>query len=144
VTPSGKLVGSIAISLDDHPASPCWGAEAQSLYQEDIYVGYRYFETFCPQRLQFPFGFGLSYTSFTLQSARAETFGDLIKATVTVTNRGSASRAKKWCKSTSRRRRARSANRPKRWWLLPKLACCNRGKRNLNVIDPAGAFCSGR
>lgn len=102
VTPSGKLVGSIVISLDDHPASPCWGAEEKNLYQEDIYVGYRYFETFCPQRLQFPFGFGLSYTSFTLQSARAETFGDLIKA--------------------------RSANRPKRWWLLPKLACCNRGK----------------
>ncbi|QSW16506.1 glycoside hydrolase family 3 C-terminal domain-containing protein [Klebsiella michiganensis] len=88
VTPSGKLVGSIVISLDDHPASPCWGAEEKNLYQEDIYVGYRYFETFSAQSLQFPFGFGLSYTSFTLQSARAETFGDLIKATVTVTNRG--------------------------------------------------------
>lgn len=45
VTPSGKLVGSIAISR--RPSGiPCWGAEAQSLYQEDIYVGYRYFETF--------------------------------------------------------------------------------------------------
>ncbi|MBZ7564924.1 beta-glucosidase [Klebsiella grimontii] len=88
VTPSGKLVGSIVASLDDHPASPCWGAQAQNLYQEDIYVGYRYFETFCPQRLQFPFGFGLSYTRFTLSSARAQAFGDRIKATVTVTNRG--------------------------------------------------------
>lgn len=88
VTPSGKLVGSIVKSLDDHPASPCWGAEAQNLYQEDIYVGYRYFETFCPQRLQFPFGFGLSYTRFTLQSARAEAFDDQIQTTVTVTNDG--------------------------------------------------------
>lgn len=88
VTPSGKLVGSIVMSLDDHPASPCWGAQAQNLYQEDIYVGYRYFETFCPQRLQYPFGFGLSYTRFTLQSARAEAFGDHIQASVTVTNSG--------------------------------------------------------
>ncbi|RRZ78029.1 beta-glucosidase [Klebsiella oxytoca] len=88
VTPSGKLVGSIVKSLDDHPASPCWGAEAQNLYQEDIYVGYRYFETFCPQRLQFPFGFGLSYTRFTLQSARAEAFDDQIQTTITVTNDG--------------------------------------------------------
>ncbi|STT07521.1 beta-glucosidase [Klebsiella michiganensis] len=60
------------MSLDDHPASPCWGAEEQNLYQEDIYVGYRYFETFSAQSLQFPFGFGLSYTSFTLQCAQAE------------------------------------------------------------------------
>lgn len=90
VTPSGKLVSSIVMSLDDHPASPCWGAQAQNLYQEDIYVGYRYFETFCPQRLQFPFGFGLSYTRFTLQSARAEAFGDHIQASVTVTNSGDA------------------------------------------------------
>ncbi|VUS48369.1 glycoside hydrolase family 3 protein [Klebsiella spallanzanii] len=90
VTPSGKLVSSIVMSLDDHPASPCWGAQAQNLYQEDIYVGYRYFETFCPQRLQFPFGFGLSYTRFTLQSVRAEAFGDHIQASVTVTNSGDA------------------------------------------------------
>lgn len=34
VTPSGKLVGSIVMSLDDHPASPCWGAEEQNLYQK--------------------------------------------------------------------------------------------------------------
>jgi beta-glucosidase len=87
VTPSGKLVGSIVASLDDHPASPCWGAEAQNLYQEDIYVGYRYFETFCPQRLQFPLAL-VSHTPLHPASARAETFGDLIKATVTVTNRG--------------------------------------------------------
>lgn len=88
VTPSGKLVSSIVMSLDDHPASPCWGAQAQNLYQEDIYVGYRYFETFSPQSLQFPFGFGLSYTGFILQSTRAEALRDQIRATVTVTNNG--------------------------------------------------------
>lgn len=88
VTPSGKLVSSQPLSLDEHPASPCWGAEQQNLYQEDIYVGYRYFETFCPHSLQFPFGFGLSYTQFSLQSAQSKTFPEYIQITAAVTNSG--------------------------------------------------------
>lgn len=88
VTPSGKLAASVALSLDDHPSTPCWGGETQNLYQEDIYVGYRYFETFCPHSVQFPFGFGLSYTSFALDAIEAHLAGENIVATVKVTNIG--------------------------------------------------------
>lgn len=58
------------------PSASCWGSDRQNIYQEDIYVGYRYFETFCPQRVQYPFGFGLSYTSFTLEVISAEVITD--------------------------------------------------------------------
>lgn len=68
ITPSGKLTDTIACSLDDYPSTPCWGDSAQNIYQEDIYVGYRYFETFRPQQVLYPFGFGLSYTRFAIHS----------------------------------------------------------------------------
>lgn len=76
VTPSGKLTDTIARSLDDYPSSACWGNSEQNIYQEDIYVGYRYFETFCPQQVLYPFGFGLSYTRFAIHSLHAERMVD--------------------------------------------------------------------
>ncbi|MGH4050791.1 MAG: glycoside hydrolase family 3 protein [Clostridium sp.] len=66
VTPSGKLTDTIAYSINDYPSTINYGGELKNYYQEDIYVGYRYFETFCPQKVQFEFGFGLSYTEFTI------------------------------------------------------------------------------
>ncbi|MBP5718455.1 MAG: fibronectin type III-like domain-contianing protein, partial [Abditibacteriota bacterium] len=66
VTPSGKLTDSWAYSLTDYPGYGC-GSMERLLYKEDIYVGYRYFTTFnVPVR--FPFGHGLSYTSFDVKS----------------------------------------------------------------------------
>ena len=66
VTPSGKLTDTIAYSINDYPSTINYGGELKNYYQEDIYVGYRYFETFCPDKVQFEFGFGLSYTEFAI------------------------------------------------------------------------------
>lgn len=62
--PGGKLTDTIACALADYPSSEEFGGEKENFYREDIYVGYRYFETFAPGRVRFPFGFGLSYTDF--------------------------------------------------------------------------------
>ena len=67
VTPSGKLTDTIAYSINDYPSTINYGGELKNYYQEDIYVGYRYFETFCPQKVQFEFGYGLSYTEFEIK-----------------------------------------------------------------------------
>ena len=50
VTPSGKLTDTIARSIEDYPSSSNFGGREENIYQEDIYVGYRYFETFCPEK----------------------------------------------------------------------------------------------
>ncbi|RUT38594.1 beta-glucosidase [Paenibacillus anaericanus] len=71
VTPSGKLTDTIAYSIEDFPSTRNYGHEFTSVYEEDIYVGYRYFETFCPDKVQFEFGFGLSYTEFAIEPEEA-------------------------------------------------------------------------
>ncbi|MDG0811393.1 glycoside hydrolase family 3 protein [Cohnella rhizosphaerae] len=91
-TPSGKLTDTIAYALADYPSTRNYGNELANLYQEDIYVGYRYFETFCPDRVQFEFGYGLSYTTFGLAAADARLIdagGEAaIAVDVVVTNTG--------------------------------------------------------
>ncbi len=64
ISPSGRLTDSIAYQLADYPSSANFGRKDYNLYAEDIYVGYRYFETFNPQAVQYEFGAGLSYTEF--------------------------------------------------------------------------------
>ncbi|MGB8455558.1 MAG: glycoside hydrolase family 3 C-terminal domain-containing protein [Anaerocolumna sp.] len=73
VVPSGKLTDTIAYSIEDYPSTRNYGDEISNLYQEDIYVGYRYFETFCPEKVHYEFGFGLSYTEFSIFDSKAET-----------------------------------------------------------------------
>ncbi|OPA76271.1 beta-glucosidase [Paenibacillus selenitireducens] len=72
VTPSGKLTDTIAYSIDDYPSTRNYGNELRSVYEEDIYVGYRFFETFRPDKVQFEFGYGLSYTQFSMESEGAK------------------------------------------------------------------------
>lgn len=57
-------------------------------YEEGIYVGYRYFNTFAPKAVAYPFGFGLSYTTFDFKDMKVESAGDGWDVQVTVTNTG--------------------------------------------------------
>ncbi|MDE6605455.1 MAG: glycoside hydrolase family 3 C-terminal domain-containing protein [Clostridia bacterium] len=64
VNPSGKLPDTIARHYEDYPSSNCFGNKVFNEYREDIFVGYRYFETFAKDKVLYPFGYGLSYTQF--------------------------------------------------------------------------------
>ena len=90
VNPSGKLTDTIAYEYRDYPASAVFGKRSGLIqkYTEDIYVGYRYFETFAPERVRYPFGFGLSYTSFETACVSFSVEDGMIRAAIDVTNTG--------------------------------------------------------
>lgn len=85
VSPSGRLTDTVAHRYEDHPSAEYFGAREKTVYFEDIYVGYRYFETFVQDKVLYPFGHGLSYTTFDI---RTEQVGALTFR-ATVTNTGS-------------------------------------------------------
>ncbi|MBQ1186237.1 MAG: glycoside hydrolase family 3 C-terminal domain-containing protein [Clostridia bacterium] len=92
VSPSGKLADTIATSFDYYPSSIAGfglldGDAWNEVYREDIYVGYRYFETFHPEQVLYPFGFGLSYTEFDIDSSVSFEDGNVV-VEATVTNIG--------------------------------------------------------
>lgn len=86
-TPCGKLSDTIAYSIDDYPSTANFGDPIENRYTEDIYVGYRYFETFAKDRVLYPFGFGLSYTDFEIKTDASESDG-MITVKTAVTNVG--------------------------------------------------------
>ncbi|MBQ7794108.1 MAG: glycoside hydrolase family 3 protein, partial [Clostridia bacterium] len=86
--PSGKLSDTIAYDITDYPSHKGFGEPDNIDYSEDIYVGYRYFETFRKDRVMYPFGYGLSYTEFDIKTDLAEVSGDKIKLEVCVKNIG--------------------------------------------------------
>lgn len=88
VCPNGRLTDTVACRYEDYPSAANFGKKEFNNYEEDIYVGYRWFETFAPQDVLYPFGFGLSYTSFTVQDAAAKQMGDEFVLTADVENTG--------------------------------------------------------
>lgn len=92
--PSGKLVDTFAKSFDSYPSADTFNASEDYVkYYEDIYVGYRYFETIpeAEKQVNYPFGFGLSYTEFKIDNINADECEDKIKITADVTNIGKIS-----------------------------------------------------
>ncbi len=89
-TPSGCLPDTIAFDLADYPSNDNFGNRDihEDIYEEDVFVGYRYFSTFAPSKVVYPFGFGLSYTEFALKNAGFVYDGKTVKVTVDVENTG--------------------------------------------------------
>ncbi len=88
VTPSGKLSDTIAKDISLYPSVKNFANETENIYKEDIYVGYRYFETFAKDDVLYPFGFGLSYTEFSRDIVKAQSDGENISLEIKVTNTG--------------------------------------------------------
>lgn len=91
VNPCGKLTDTIAYNYNDYPSADCFGDKEFNNYVEDIFVGYRYFETFSPEKVLYPFGFGLSYTTFKTETVKFECDGKMVWIGVKVTNTGRVS-----------------------------------------------------
>ena len=109
VNPSGKLTMTWPIAATDHASTANFPGNvdqytfelmvankmpipghAYTNHEEDIYVGYRYFDTF-QKPVAYPFGYGLSYTTFEMSKPAVKVNGDLVTVTVTVKNTGSVS-----------------------------------------------------
>ena len=89
VNPSGKLPMTFANSHEDYPSHSIgeFPGDGTVDYAEDIYVGYRYFDTQNKDVL-FPFGFGLSYTTFEFSNLQVSKQEDRVTVQTTVTNTG--------------------------------------------------------
>jgi len=88
VNPSGKLSDTIAYDLEDYPSMDDFGNKETLIYKEDIYVGYRYFETAAKDRVIYPFGYGLSYTEFEIDILSFEEREDSLRVEVKIKNTG--------------------------------------------------------
>ena len=92
VNPSGRLTDTWAYKYEDYPSSATFshrnGELTEEYYTEGIYVGYRYFDSF-EVKPRYPFGYGLSYTSFRTEACGAELRGTELSLSVKVRNTGS-------------------------------------------------------
>ena len=94
VNPSGKLVDTFAKNITDYPSTEGFDeSEDYVKYYEDIFVGYRYFETIpgASELVNYPFGFGLSYTDFEITNITASLADKKIKVSADVKNVGKVS-----------------------------------------------------
>ena len=89
-TPSGKLSETAARDIDDYPTTEGFFEKEFTDYTEDIFNGYRYFETFDPnyEKVNYEFGYGLSYTTFDISNITYAADSEYITVTAKVTNTG--------------------------------------------------------
>lgn len=83
--PSGKLTETFPLRFEDIPAANAYIDPETVCYEEGLMVGYRYFET-RKKPVLFPFGYGLSYSSFIYSDLKTETDGKTVTASFTITN----------------------------------------------------------
>ncbi len=109
VNPCGKLADTIAYNYTDYPSTANFNKDAagmdpaeymelkhsgkvstddRDVYEEDIYVGYRYFETAAKDKVKYPFGYGMSYTTFDIESTCSYEADDTINVISKITNTG--------------------------------------------------------
>ena len=88
VNPCGRLADTVARNYEDYPSSGSFGGKEYNNYTEDIFVGYRYFETFARDHVLYPFGYGLSYTTFETKPLKLTCQDGTYTATAQVTNTG--------------------------------------------------------
>jgi len=90
--PCGKLAETWPLALEDTPAYGQFGKRFNTLYRESVFVGYRYYQTFARQ-VQFPFGFGLSYTNLEIDNLEISqpslAPGETLEVSVRLSNTGS-------------------------------------------------------
>lgn len=93
VTPSGKLTSTWAINYNDYPAVDTFASNDNNIqketYNEGIYVGYRYFDTFGIET-QYEFGYGLSYTDFDIKVKEISADSNKVTVKVVVKNIGNS------------------------------------------------------
>lgn len=88
VSPCGRLSDTIARSIEDYPSTSSFGDKHRNFYTEDIYVGYRYFETAAKDKVLYPFGFGLSYTHFSMETLEFAEDSNSVSLKIAVVNEG--------------------------------------------------------
>ena len=88
VSPSGKLTSTIAYAYSDYPCAKSFGGKEYNYYYEDIYVGYRYFETFGKEKVRYPFGYGLTYSDFDVKCNNVSASDSGFAFDLTVKNTG--------------------------------------------------------
>ena len=88
VNPSGRLTMTWPMAAADHPSTQGYASPDVARHNEDIYVGYRYFDTF-KKEVAYPFGYGLSYTTFAFSKPKVSVGATQVTVSVTVKNTGS-------------------------------------------------------
>lgn len=83
--PSGRLSDTIAESYSSYPSANDFGNREYNNYYEDIYVGYRYFETFKKKAVLYPFGFGLGYSKFNREFVSGNAENNTVSLTIKTT-----------------------------------------------------------
>lgn len=86
-SPSGKLTDTVAL-IEDYPSTNYFGNELYNEYVEDVYVGYRYFNSFAQDKIIYPFGYGLTYSKFSYDVIEINQKGCIIDLKINVKNIG--------------------------------------------------------